>query len=346
MKRFLLLLLFASLPAPAGAELPDPIYFGVTIEAGDLLSARRWLERGLPPNFMADRIGSGLMIAAWEGNVEMMALFHRYGADVNFLNDLGEQALMHAAWKGHAPAVRWLLDRGAQVNRPDRQWSALHYASFAGHQHIVRMLIEAGANVDARSTNGSTVLMMAAREGHESVTGLLLARGANAGVRNDANDSALQWSLRHGHIRIARQLADAEQLAAAVKEVAQLPPPQRSEPAPKAIDSLLDDIRAARAQGKPIDEVLRAYRKSIAEFTQKPAPERTAKSMVITSKRSDPTQERVTIVYAEGDTPPPMSRLVEQIRAARASGSPVGQVLEDNKVMLQRYQRDGGSDAP
>ena len=348
MKRLLSILVLAlALVAPAGAALPDPVRFGVSIEAGDIRSARLWLEQGLPPNFLADRIGSGLMIGAWEGNIEMMTLFLSYGADIDFLNAMGEQALMHAAWKGHTEAVRWLLDRGAQVNRPDRQWSALHYAAFAGHNHIVQMLIQAGANVDARSTNGSTVLMMAAREGHEAVAQFLIASGAKPGVRNDANDSALQWSLRHGHIRIARALADAEQFAAAVKEVAQLPPPQRSEPAPKAIESLLDDIRTARAQGKPIDEVLLAYRKALAEFSQKKAaaPARTAKSMVITAKRSDPTQERATIIYAEGDTPP-MSRLVEQIRAARASGTSVNQVLDENRAMLQRYQREGGSDAP
>lgn len=347
MKRFFLILLLAlGLSGAAAAAMPDAVRFGVTIEAGDLRSARHWLEQGLPPDFLADRIGTGLMIGAWEGNIEMMALFHSFGADINALNALGEQALMHAAWKGHAEAVRWLLDRGAQVNRPDRQWSALHYATFAGHEHIVQMLLAAGANIDARSTNGSTVLMMAAREGHESVANLLIARGANAGVRNDANDSALQWSLRHGHIRIARALADAEQLAAAVKEVAHLPPPQRSEPAPKAIETLLDDIRTARAQGKPIDEVLLAYRKALAEFNQKQAAKpRTAKGLVITAKRSDPTQERATIVYTEGDTPP-MSRLVEQIRAARASGASVNQVLEQNKAMLGRYQREGGSDAP
>ncbi|HKO87822.1 MAG TPA: ankyrin repeat domain-containing protein [Burkholderiales bacterium] len=327
------------------AALPDPARFGASIEAGDLHSARAWLDEGLPADFAADRIGTGLMIAAWEGNVEMMALFHSRGADVNYVNAQGEQALMHAAWKGHIDAVRWLLAHGAQVNRAPRQWTALHYAVFAGNEEAAQLLMQQGADINARSTNGSTVLMMAAREGRASLAQALINRGAEAGVRNDAGDSALQWSLRHGHMQIARALATAEQIAAETKVAVNLPPPKRSEPAPKKIESLLEDIRAARAAGKPIDEVMRAYTAALAEFNRKPAVRKgTARGMVITAKRNAPEQQRATLVYDAGNTPP-LSRMVEEIRAARASGGSVNEVLKANEAALSSY-RDKGSDAP
>ena len=85
---------------PARAALPDPARFRVQMELGALDQAKEWLDEGLSPNFMGDRIGSGLMIAAWEGNVPLMELFLARGADVNLRNALGETALMHAAWKG------------------------------------------------------------------------------------------------------------------------------------------------------------------------------------------------------------------------------------------------------
>ena len=103
--------------APAvRANPPDPVKFGVTVEAGNLQAVQAWLDAGLDPQFLADRIGTGLMIAAWEGNIPMMALFVSYGARINATNNVAETALMHAAWKGHVDAAKWLLDRRARIN--------------------------------------------------------------------------------------------------------------------------------------------------------------------------------------------------------------------------------------
>ena len=77
--------------------LPDAVEFGRVIELGDVDKAREWLDAGLPPDFEGKPIGTGLMIAAWTGNIPMMALFVERGANVNKNNALGEQALLHAA---------------------------------------------------------------------------------------------------------------------------------------------------------------------------------------------------------------------------------------------------------
>ena len=129
MKRplYLILMLACLTVVPlARAELPDPVAFGVAMELGDRDKARRWLDEGLPPNFLADRIGTGLMIGAWEGNIPLMEVFVQHGADVNFANARGEQALQMAAWKGQKDAVAWLLDHGAAPSRRGKEWSALH----------------------------------------------------------------------------------------------------------------------------------------------------------------------------------------------------------------------------
>ena len=66
-------------PAHAAPNV-SPVTFGLAIERGDVSQARRWLDEGLPVDFVGDRVGTGLMIAAWEGNVPMMALFVERGA--------------------------------------------------------------------------------------------------------------------------------------------------------------------------------------------------------------------------------------------------------------------------
>ena len=111
---------------------PDPVTFTNSMELGDVRQAEQWLDAGLPPDYPGNRIGSGLMIGAWEGKLELMRLFISRGADIDQLNANGESALALAAWRGQLAAVKWLLERGARINAPDRKWSALHYAVFSG----------------------------------------------------------------------------------------------------------------------------------------------------------------------------------------------------------------------
>lgn len=219
----LAMILWAALLAATSAQaqfwrstgLPDTVEFGSRIEMGDLGSARGWLDRGLDPNFIGDRIGTGLMIAAWEGNLPMMELFVSRGADVHKTNKLGEQAIMHAAWKGRIEAVRWLLARGAKLDREPRQWTALHYAAFSGHSEVVTYLVEKGADINAQSTNGSTPLMMAVYEGREAMVKQLISMGADRRVRNDYDEGAMDWAFKHNHHAIARLVGTMEEFAAA-----------------------------------------------------------------------------------------------------------------------------------
>ena len=123
----------------ASAALPDPVTFGWAVERNDFKQVTAWLDEGLDPEFQGNQFGSGLMIAAWKGNIPMMALFIERGANPRRANRNGEQALQLAAWNGHAEAVKWLLDHGAAINREGNYWGALHYAVFNGHAELARL---------------------------------------------------------------------------------------------------------------------------------------------------------------------------------------------------------------
>ena len=56
----------------SAATPPDPETYGARPEAGDIARAREWLDAGVPVDSVADRIGTGLMIGAWTGNLELM----------------------------------------------------------------------------------------------------------------------------------------------------------------------------------------------------------------------------------------------------------------------------------
>jgi hypothetical protein len=324
---------------------PDRTRFGVVIERGDLVTAEKWLDEGLDPDFEADRIGTGLMIGAWEGRIDIMDLFLRRGADIERVSRIDEQALQLAAWKGHLQAVKWLLARGAKVDRGGKHWSALHYAAFNGHDEIVRLLLAHGANVDARTTNDSTALMLAAREGHERIARALLDAGADPRPVNDWGETAFTWAMRYRNLRIAKLVAAAadamppEATPPSFAAAVSAPPesfgaPTRSLPAPPDVAAILDQIRAAEAQNQPTEALRESLHQAIARLkegssmmlVQERARPAAPKALVVTAKRGGAGAERAELVYENRGASAPGEREVgealQAVLASQARGEP------------------------
>lgn len=282
--------------------LPDPTAFSVAMELGDLGRAEAWLDAGLDPNFLGSRVGSGLMIGAWEGNPALMRLFISRGADINRANASGETPLALAAWNGRMEAVKWLLERGARINNPGRQWSALHYAVFAGHKEVADYLISQGADINAQSTNGSSVLMMAIYEGREDIAKSLIERGAKRSVKNDWGEGAMEWAMRFNHLDIARLIAEspAEFTAAVNEPKEKWGEPRRSVRSSKELEQFLRmrEILVERGMTtESLDNRIAAERARIvrAEFNRAALPPRAA-TLEITASRKGAGDESVNLV--------------------------------------------------
>jgi uncharacterized protein len=301
LRTLLLILAIASAPASAATispNLPDPVRFGAVMELGDVAQVRTWLDAGLDPNFIADRIGTGLMIAAWTGNIALMELFVERGADINRSNSFGETALLHAAWRGQTEAVRWLLARGAKANREGAEWSALHYAAFAGHGETSQLLLDRGADINARSPNGSTPLMMAIHEGHEEMAGYLIKRGADRKVRNERGDAALDWAVKYNRTAIAKLIGSADELAAAAALSKNAPVPH-SQWEPDSVEELLRIRRLLEARGMSlnvIDQRINALRTRLAAQSGA-AKKIRAPVLEITAKRKAPAQQGMRLIF-------------------------------------------------
>ena len=309
--------------AGAARAQPDAVEYGIHLEMGDLRQVRKWLDAGLDPNALADHIGTGLMVAAWRGDIPMMELLVARGADVNRANALGERALMHAAWRGNIDAVRWLLAKGARVNSEPMHWSALHYAVFGGHRDVAALLLERGADLNARIANGSSVLMMAVYEGHEQLARELIARGADRSVKNDRGDGALEWAFKFKRLAIARLVASPQEFAAA----ANLPrqqwgDPLRSQPLPAgalapppseskdAVAGQIEELMAMRkllaarglagAVGK-LDRRIATLRAQRARAERAVSP---AAILEISASRTAPGDQKTRLIFGS-DGPPP-----------------------------------------
>lgn len=302
-------------------SLPTPLEFSNTMELGDVRQAAAWLGMGLPPDFLGGRIGTGLMIGAWEGNIDMMELFIERGAYVDQSNSVGETALVLAAWRGNLPAVKWLLAHGAPINGSHAEWSALHYAAFAGHKEVAEFLLANGADINARSPNGSTPLMMTAYEGQPALAKLLVEAGANTNIRNDRGDGALEWSMRYNRLDIARMVTTPDGFKAAMalsKE--QWGSGNRALPGSKELERLIAE-REALPSGvgtNRLDQAIRLEGARLVRYDleRNGQPTRLA-AVEVTARRQVPMEQAMEIVMVPPKNPGPGE--AQQERAAKPS---------------------------
>ncbi|XP_067234054.1 ankyrin repeat and SAM domain-containing protein 6-like [Chanodichthys erythropterus] len=175
----------------------NPLLWFRVCDEGDLESARRVLE---------DPGGFG----------------HVDGTD-----EEGNTALMFAAAGGHEQLVRFLLRKGASVDRRNHYgWTPLMQAARFGHVTVAHILLENGAEINGRNRMGASVLTMAARGGHAHLAKLLLENGAfvddfdhlsaadgNGSVPGDNGRTfleitALLAAAQHGHEAAVRLLLE------------------------------------------------------------------------------------------------------------------------------------------
>jgi hypothetical protein len=180
--------------------------FVKAVEQNDASVVQRLLQRGMDPN-TRDEHGQPALTLALRGEAFPVAeaLLASPQLDVNATNAAGETPLMMAALKGQTAWIARLLERGARLQQPG--WSPVLYAASGPEPKALALLLDKGAPVNARSPNGSTPLMMAARYGSEQSVDLLLARGADPSAVNDRQLSAADFARQGGREALAERLA-------------------------------------------------------------------------------------------------------------------------------------------
>lgn len=163
------------------------------VNVDNVSGVRSALQRGLDPNVLSEKGQCGLYLAIQEDNPQVFELLLNWpGIQIDQRNALGETPLMMAAIKGKLEWMQQLIARGAAIHKDG--WSPLHYAASGPSVAAVRLLLDKGAPIDARSANGSTPLMMAARYGEEKSVLLLVERGADMSIRSGLDMDAFDFA--------------------------------------------------------------------------------------------------------------------------------------------------------
>ena len=118
---------------------------------GDTSLLQWLLARGANPNARNDANATALIWAT--GRLDKVRTLVDAGADVNARSNDGRTALFIAAGQASAtPVLRYLLDRGANPNPPNRSpsdFTPLRQAATTGNADNLQLLIERGANIRA-----------------------------------------------------------------------------------------------------------------------------------------------------------------------------------------------------
>ena len=197
----------ACVPAVAGSYEE----FFVAIQRDDAATITTLLQRGFDPNTRDPRGQVGLMLALKADTLKAFdALMQARNLRVEERNAQDESPLMMAALRGHLEAVRALIARDADVNKPG--WTPLHYAATGTQPQqpaIIALLLENFAFIDAASPNGTTPLMMAVHYGTSESVQLLLKEGADPSLKNQLGLSAADFALRASRKDMADLIAQA-----------------------------------------------------------------------------------------------------------------------------------------
>ncbi len=200
--RTLTLILGLSIGGAATAGSYDDILVAANID--DTAKVVDLLKRGMDVN-TADASGNTLaMIAARNGNLELLDFLLRNRANTLRRNKYGDNAIMLATFRGNIEAVRRLLDVGAS---PDNDgWTAMHYAAFGGHADVATLLIERGADLDAIAPNGQTPLMLAAGAGKLALVRILVEADADMDLEDYEGRTALILAIKNEHAPVVEYL--------------------------------------------------------------------------------------------------------------------------------------------
>ncbi len=157
-------------------------------------------------------MSTDLLNTVLAGDVAKAAALLKSGADINARNEEGATALMLAAGNGNLEMVEMLLQAGAEVDATDaRSWTALFKALFnyeqnRGFPDVVSALIDAGADIEHQIAYGTRPLMIAAGYGEARVVEILLLAGVDVGATNEGGRTARVMAETKDYVEVVNQL--------------------------------------------------------------------------------------------------------------------------------------------
>jgi cytohesin len=170
---------------------------------GQVKELKRLLDQGANPNALDQDWDTPLHLAADIGLVEAVKILLQAGADPNARCRDGDTPL-HRSLQDIAVA-EMLFQAGAQMQPAAEGGTPLHYAAYFNLAPAIPFLLGKGAEIDRKDLDGNTPLHDATRRGNTSATLTLLRNGADHLIENDQNLTPLELGHQCGQYSLVLQ---------------------------------------------------------------------------------------------------------------------------------------------
>ncbi|XP_059611223.1 protein fem-1 homolog C isoform X2 [Phlebotomus argentipes] len=164
-------------------------------------------QRGLyeVPEDRAVHCVTPLWCASVSGNIGVVKLLIRYGANINALSDTGSTPVRSACYMTHVEIVQYLVEHGADITKGNYNGGTCLINSVQSVA-LCMYLISKGADVNARDIQDKTALHYAIQEHRLETTKLLLEHGADPFAKSRYGDDSLQLACLKGAHQIFEYL--------------------------------------------------------------------------------------------------------------------------------------------
>ena len=139
----------------------------------NLLTSESFLKKG--KSLFCEDIQKELLLAAERGNMGIIKrVLSSFVVDINFMTERNGSPLILAARNNHRDVVQQLLERGAEPNMAAQNGGTpLHDAAFKGHKDVVQLLLDRGAEPNMANQFGRTAQYYALQNGHLHIANIL-----------------------------------------------------------------------------------------------------------------------------------------------------------------------------
>uniref|UniRef100_A0A3P9IYB1 non-specific serine/threonine protein kinase n=1 Tax=Oryzias latipes TaxID=8090 RepID=A0A3P9IYB1_ORYLA len=145
--------------------------------------------------------------AARHGHVETLRFLHEKKCPLNVQDKSGETALHVAARYGNVDVVSYLCTIQADPNLADREQEIpLHCAAWHGYSAVARALCQAGCDVNATNREGESPLLTASARGFVDIVECLVEHRADLQATDKHGRTPLHLAAKNGSLEVVRHL--------------------------------------------------------------------------------------------------------------------------------------------
>jgi ankyrin repeat protein len=169
-----------------------------TMDSVDVRILQKLVDAGADIN-ERNKGGVTPLALAVEHNLKDHILFYaNLGADIN-AEDKQHDTPLTRSFAQNLDSLKMLVNKNNITSRDSAGNTPLHLAiAYKANMDYIRYLLECGADIDARNSNGDSVLYLAVQNNAREIGEILINKGANVYATNTSNYSPLRLALTNG----------------------------------------------------------------------------------------------------------------------------------------------------